>query len=283
MPSLRTIARRFPLGSFCALAFGISWTVWSPLAFGSTQDLPAAWRYLHLVGALGPACAALMVTHLTGGHAGLRALVDRMLAWRVPPVWHAVAWLAPFGLFLVSAVVVRIVFGLGWQLQTFGRSSEYPALSLPVYWGTTLVFYGWGEETGWRGFALPRLQSRHPALAATMMLSVIWAAWHIPLFAFAPGLQRMGPTEAIGWYLSIVTGAVLFTWMFNSTGGSVFITAVFHGTMDIVFVSPGPRELTMVLGSLVTCWGLAVLIVAGPRHLSRTGKVVAQSAPPAES
>jgi membrane protease YdiL (CAAX protease family) len=209
----------------------------------------------------------------------VRTLIGRMFAWRVPPLWHAVAWLVPFALFVVAAIVVRTALGRTWQLDTFGRSPEYPALPLPKYWAAGLVFYGWGEETGWRGSTLPRLQARHSALASTMMLSVIWAACHIPLFSFAPGLARMGPAEVIGWYLSIVTGAVLFTWLFNSTQGSIFIPAVFHGTMDIVFVSPGPPELATVLGALVTCWGLAVLVFSGPRHLSRSGKVVAPGDP----
>ena len=259
MPWIRRIARSYPLACFCAVAFSISWTLWSPLALGRPGGQLAS-RYLHLVGSLGPACAALIVTYLSSGRTAVRMLVGGMFAWRVPPLWHAVAWLVPFALFVVAAIVVRTAFGRSWQLDTFGRNPEYPALSLPMYWAASLVCYGWGEETGWRGFGLPRLQARHSALAATMILSVIWAAWHIPLFSFAPGLARMGPAEVMGWYLSIC---------------SIFIAAVFHGTMDIVFVSPGPPERATVLGALVTCWGLAVLVFAGPRHLSRSGKVVA--------
>jgi len=278
MPWIRRIARSYPLACFCAVAFSISWTLWSPLALGRPGGQLAS-RYLHLVGSLGPACAALIVTYLSSGRTAVRMLIGRMFAWRVPPLWHAVAWLAPFALFVVAAIVVRTAFGRSWELDALGRSPEYPALPLPMYWAASLVCYGWGEETGWRGFALARLQARHSALASTMILSVMWAAWHVPLFSFATGLMRMGPAEVMGWYLSILTGAVLFTWLFNSTQGSIFILAVFHGTMDIVFVSPGPPERATVLGALVTCWGLAVLVFAGPRHLSRSGKVVAAAHP----
>ena len=158
---------------------------------------------------------------------------------------------------------------------------EYPHLPEAVYWAASLFFYGWGEETGWRGFALPYLQGRHSAIASTVLVSLMWACWHIPLFSFAPGLSRMGAGEATGWYFSILTGAVLLTWLFNSTRGSVFIAAVFHGTMDIAFVSPGPPSITTALGALITLWGFAVVLLAGPRDLSSSSKVTLESQLPA--
>ena len=69
----------------------------------------------------------------------------------------------------------------------------------------------------------------------------------------------MGGAEMVGWYASLLTGSLLFTWLFNATGGSVFVVAVFHGAMDIAFLATGPRLLPIVLGGLITTWGAAVL------------------------
>ena len=110
-----------------------------------------------------------------------------MLAWRAAPVWHVVAWLGPFALFAIAVLVVRFVSGDTWQPRSFGRSLEYPHLPESVYWGASLLFYGWGEETGWRGFALPYLQARYSAITSTLLVSVMWACWHIPLFSFCAG------------------------------------------------------------------------------------------------
>jgi uncharacterized protein len=270
-----------PLAAFYVIACILSWTAWLPLLLWERQLLahqPS--HYWHLAGGVGPAVAALIVSGLYGGSDEQRRLLRRATAWRVPVIWHAVAWLSPFALFGVAAAGLTMA-GVTWDLTTFGRSLEYPHLPLAGYWLASILFYGFGEELGWRGFALPRLQPGRSALAATVLLSLGWALWHLPLFGFAPGLSRMGGLEIVGWYFSILTGAILFTWLFNSTGGSVLIAAVFHGTMDIAFVSPAPPLLSSVVGALITVWGLAVLVVAGPRHLSRSGKQVQVRAPDA--
>lgn len=192
------IARRCPLLCFIALAYGISWTLWSPLALDTRPDTHS-WQYLHLFGSLGPGCAGLITAYLYGGHSELRKLADRLFSWRVAPVWHVTAWLSPFGLFAIAVLVVQLAWGQTWEAKTFCSSSEFQDLPLLAYWMASLVFYGWGEETGWRGFALPHLQTRYSALTSTLWVSVMWACWHIPLFWFAPGLSRMGVGEVIGW------------------------------------------------------------------------------------
>ena len=81
----------------------------------------------------------------------------------------------------------------------------------------------------------------------------------------------MGLSGAVAWYFSILLGAVLFTWLYNSTQGSILIAAVFHGTADIVFNSPSPGDLATVIGVLMTLWGIIVLLAYKPATLSRSG------------
>ena len=158
----------------------------------------------------------------------------------------------------------------GWpELGEFGRSEEFAFLGLFPYWVANIIFFGFGEEVGWRGFALPRLQTGRSALLAALILSFFWAGWHIPLFWFAMGLKSMGLAGVLGWFFSLVTGSVLLAWIYNSTGGSVLIVSIFHGTLDIAITSPAGPELANVMGALVTIWGLAVLVWAGPNNLSR--------------
>lgn len=88
-----------------------------------------------------------------------------------------------------------------------------------------LVFYGFGEEVGWRGFALPCLQGRSSALRASALLAIGWAGWHLPLFAFSPGLSGMGAGGVAGWLVSLLLGSIVLTWLFNSTGGSIAAVA----------------------------------------------------------
>jgi uncharacterized protein len=262
---------KYPLLSFFLLAYAISWSIWSPLLLakqGMISYQPP--QYLHLLGSLGPALAALIITSVCSGSVGLRDLWRRMFDWRVAPRWYAIACL-PFLLFFGA---ILFTGWNSWEPKSFGRSAEYPELPALFYGIASILFYGWGEETGWRGFALPRLQTHHNALKATVILSCGWALWHLPLFGFIPGFSRMGIGGIFGWYFSILTGAIILTWLTNSTGDSIPIAAIFHGTMDIVFVSPAAPSVTNILGALITVWGIAVLLIAKPKYLSATGKVV---------
>jgi uncharacterized protein len=228
---------KYPLLFFFLLSYAISWSIWSPLLLakqGMIAYQPP--QYLHLLGSLGPALAALIMTSVCSGSVGLRDLWRRMFEWRVAPRWYAIACL-PFLLFFIA---VLLTGWNGWDPKSFGRSAEYPELPALFYGIASVLCYGWGEETGWRGFALPHLQAHQSALKATIIL----------------------------------TGAILLTWLTNSTKGSILIAAIFHGTMDIVFGSPAASSLTNALGALITVWGFAVLFIARPQYLSGMGKVV---------
>lgn len=265
------MARRHPLILFFVLAYAFSWAVWAPAALlsGGTSE-PQTSALLHLVGGLGPMASAFVVTALAGGYVGARELLGRVLRWRVGLGWWGLAVLGTPILFLVAAIISRILFGTWPDFGQFGHSEEFAFLGLLPYWSANIVFYGFGEEVGWRGFALPRLQTgRRSALTAALILGFFWAAWHIPLFAFVMGFDTMGLVGVPGWFISILVGSVLLAWLYNSTGGSVLIVAIFHGTLDITKSSPAGPQLANVMGALVTIWGLVVLHRAGPKELCR--------------
>jgi membrane protease YdiL (CAAX protease family) len=160
-------------------------------------------------------------------------------------------------------------------LAGFGRSREFPqfsALGFPAY---NILSFGHGEEVGWRGFALPRLQTRHSAFFATLLLTLGWALWHLPLFLYRPGYVTMGAADVVGWFLSFLTGAVLLTWLYNESKGSLLVVALFHAAVDIVFTSDiSSQPVITTAGVLMTCWGFIVLVVTGPNYLSRHGKMI---------
>jgi membrane protease YdiL (CAAX protease family) len=106
-----------------------------------------------------------------------------------------------------------------------------------------------GEELGWRGYALPRLQGRLHPLSASLVIGVIWAAWHLPYFAY-PAIHPM--PFGIGFPLfaiTLVSESVLATWLYNSTGGSVLATMLFHHSLHAASVVPVVPGL---IGTLVT-------------------------------
>jgi membrane protease YdiL (CAAX protease family) len=155
------------------LACAISWVLVSPLVLEGLsltgQLVPPSW---HAFGALGPIASAFIVTALVDGRVGVRELLGRMGRWHVGRTWFLLALLSPFALFAISAAILVV---LGSPLS--GIISLGPKQLTSFGW-IVGIFYGVGEEPGWRGFALPRLQKGCSALAATLILALFWFSWH---------------------------------------------------------------------------------------------------------
>jgi membrane protease YdiL (CAAX protease family) len=263
-------ATRHSLLMFFVLAYALSWAVEIPLALRARGLIaaPIPWS-LHYLAAYGPLLAAIIVTGLTDGREGLKELWQRMLKWRVRPVWWLVA-LAPLGLYALLALVLRFIPGQGVDLAALGQIDFLPNLGAGALFVWFLTF-GLGEETGWRGFALPRLQKGRTALSATLILWVVWALWHLPLFFYL-----YDATILMGLLLGLLAGAITFTWLYNSTGGSILLVAVWHGAFDFVTgcVACKTGIAAAVVSTLVMVWAVVVVVWFKPASLSRAGKQV---------
>ena len=165
-----TTISAFPL-KFVLIAFAFSWAYWLLAvleARGLIYSLPVP---AMLLGAFGPMVAAVVLTAQESGRAGLRSLLSRVVRWRVAPVWYGVALLGPIVLQLLAMALHVVVFG-GQPPNLLVMVGVLPTvLALSVY---MLVQVGIGEEIGWRGYALPKLQAGYSALVSSVILGVIW-------------------------------------------------------------------------------------------------------------
>ncbi|MES2766272.1 MAG: type II CAAX endopeptidase family protein [Bacteroidota bacterium] len=256
---------------YFALAYAISWVIWTPLwlphfGFKNLPTLP----FHHALGGFGPMIASIIMMRFEKGSAGLIDLFKRMMLWRVYPFWHAVAWFSPFLLLLLAAAFSAFNNGTAINLRGFGLSAEFPQFGILANFLYNFIAFGYGEETGWRGYALPKMQSSTNALKASLLLTIGWAAWHIPLFFYRPGYVEMGLGGIIGWVFSLLTGSILLTWLYNSSRGSILLCAVFHATIDMAFMSGNSNaEVMNIMGALITFWGIAVVAIAKPENLAR--------------
>lgn len=241
---------------FVGLAYVLSWTAWLPLtlhALDVTHTVPSP--YWHLAGGCGPALAALI---LALGDGEARSLLARCV--RAPLRWTVIAILGPVALFLTAAAVLYML-GAPIDLRATARTTEYPQLGIAAYVIANILFYGFGEELGWRGYLLPNLQQRLDPLRASLVVAAIWAGWHLPLFAFASGMSAMGLPGIIGWLSSMIAGSFLMTALYNRSR-SVLPVALFHGTLDILINSPTGAALQSTMGALVTVVGLGFALPA---------------------
>lgn len=246
--------KRYDLTVFLILAFALSWSIW-PLVLLNPESVPMI--------PYGPIIAVFIVLALTRGWAGVRDLLASIVRWRVGLGWYAVALLLPVILTLV-ALYLNALFG--GTTPTAADFAEWYTLPL-IFLTTTLIKGPLTEEPGWRGFLLPRLQSRYTPLVASLIVGVVWASWHLPLLLSDPSGQR----PPLQFIVLMVAQSVVFTWVYNGTRGSVLLVTLMHGAFNsfvsfmapVVFGSAAYGQFWWLMAALWWVVALAVIALTG--------------------
>jgi membrane protease YdiL (CAAX protease family) len=276
MARLSQLFTRYPVVVGFILMFALTWPLDLALAAQSHGLLPFYIPpVLGLFVGYGFVTAALIMTGVINGKAGIAALLRRILMWRVGLPWYGVVL---FGAAAIDLVAIGIHVLLGGTMpdfaKPFARQLVGPSLNL---WIAALIFMVYqvlanGEEFGWRGYALPRLQARYGALVASLIIGVIWAVWHVPKFLTAGDAH-----DYSFWFfaLQIIAEAILFTWVFNNTHGSLLMALLFHAALNtadvflpIIPSAIGDSRPILIAMGLRCVAALVVVIVAGP-HLGQ--------------
>jgi uncharacterized protein len=255
--------------TYFGLAYLISWIIWLPLyghIFG-LNNLPAL-PYQHAIGALGPLIAALITTFIFLEKDGIKKLLATFLQIK-PLIYLAVALLSPFLLVFIASLISYFINKTPINFSALVTAKEFPQSNFITFFIYNLLFFGFGEEVGWRGFALPRLQNKMNAFFASIVLTLFWALWHLPLFFYRDGFTTMSTAGIFGWVFSLLTGSILLTWLYNSSKGSILMCAVFHTTIDIAFTADfADKNIASYLGVLITVWGILTIIIFKPKKLA---------------
>jgi membrane protease YdiL (CAAX protease family) len=213
---------------FFALTFAAIWTCFlAAVAISyapASSDLRlAVIRGLVFVGTFAPALVALVLTAGVGTVSETKALLRRLFQWRVGGRRYLFAASYMAAVKLTVALAHRPITG-SWP--RFGNEAWYVivvaiVLSTPVQTG---------EEIGWRGYALPRLAARFGFARASVLLGLIWACWHLPLF-FLPGADTYGQSFPI-WVLGVTALSVAIAWLYAHTNGSLLLTMLMHSAVN---------------------------------------------------
>lgn len=251
--------KRNPLALYFTLALLISWLIESPLI--AMRQGWVEWNIpysIHYLASFGPMLSALIVTAATSGSAGLRELWGRIIRWRVNWKYAAFALLSPVVIFTSGMPIIKLITGEWPNLNLLGQANYLPFLGfwvLPIW----LITFGFGEEIGWRGFALPRLQKTMSISKATLILGLFWILWHVPTFFYHETYIGMGWMMLPGFVIGVLCGTVLFTWLYNGTGGSILMVAIWHGLFDLLTASKAGQDIIPIIMSAgVIIWALVV-------------------------
>jgi membrane protease YdiL (CAAX protease family) len=260
--------KKHPFLVYCLLAFSISWFGWFVLIL--TDTAPGFFNPWKLLAAFGPSLAGLLVIGVDCGKEGLRKVWNQLIRVRVRWIWYVLSLAGPPLLMLASLWFHILLGGTGLAFNDPAEVYRVIPVFLLVFFFSVL-----GEEIGWRGFALPWLQARFDALVSSLILGVIWALWHLPLF-WLPGDFHQQLT-LIWFLLQTVAITVLYTWIYNATRGSLWVILLLHTASNTAF-GVLPMLTEMAAGSLRPAWILNILLILsaglvvlinGPRTLTK--------------
>ncbi|WP_432562482.1 CPBP family intramembrane glutamic endopeptidase [Kineococcus sp. SYSU DK003] len=240
VPAPAKLFARRPVTAFFALAFGLSWLFWTPYVLSRNGmgvlpfEFPAVLGTSQLLGVLpgaylGPVTAALLVTALVEGRPGLRAWRGRLLRFRVGWRWYVgVAVAVPVSV-LATTLVLPGALAAARPVGLTLLLAYLPMLALQIV--TTAL----AEEPGWRDFALPRLQRRFGPVTGTVVLGLLWGAWHLPLFLTDWGGEDVTWVQPVVFTAACVPLSLVMTWVFNRTGQSVPIVMLLHAGINSTY------------------------------------------------
>lgn len=260
---MRSFIKAYPAASLGLLAMFLGA---APLLAVSAGLLPSG---ASQVGAFSASLAAFVLVALDGGREGVQALARRVLVWNVRWYWWAFVLFFPI---LPSVAALYLFHAIGGPLPDW--SELKPLWQVIPMIVLLTIFAGLGEEFGWRGFLLPRLNGGHNPLKASLIIGLFWGIWHIPLF-LTPGTVQNEWLHDGGWLLAIggytlfcMAWSVQYTWIFNNTQGSVLLAAVMHGSGNAWFggyidVYRGHFEGILVFAFVMAVVSLGIVLATG--------------------
>lgn len=272
---------------YFVLAFAITWTAQiAGMNLAQTIGLPLSNEdnfnhflalfsgdvrlpYLVFTTGAGPLLAALIVLSIFEGHEGIRNLFAQMSLSRVSVRWLVIVLLLPIVLSLASLLIGTFSNGMNPPDITPKLSFAY-FIPFLLY---MIIFTGFWEEPGWRGFALPRLQKYYNAETSSWILGMLWGAWHLPVNLYLN--WEAGPAVIIPLIIGLLLGTVgwtiVNTWVYNNTQ-SLLLMILLHGwtnTVQSYLVLSTGNMAAMSIFSILP-WALAIYLTKkyGKENLS---------------
>jgi membrane protease YdiL (CAAX protease family) len=258
---------------FFVAAFAWTWLFWG-IGILTNANLETGEGFIYMpLGVIGPAVAGVVFVYLTRDREGRRDYWKRIVDFRrIPGRWYLVIFLFVPALHVLAALLDLLAGGSGasWGETVRSALTDPATILMSILFSTLIPFF---EEMGWRGYVLDRLQEKRTALAASLILGVVWAVWHLPLF-FIEGSYQAGlgvGTPAFWLFMfGILPLSLVFTWIYNHTGRSTLAVILFHAMVNFT------GELIALIGRADTLsillWFMAALgitIVWGGKKLAR--------------
>lgn len=256
---MRQRVRRHPVALFLVASFGFSWGLWGLMLLSQHHQLPFRFP-TNWTGSFGPFFGAVVALALGGEKGELKALFRSLFAWRIGWNWTAFCLLATVA---VSFLALALFVVSGHPVPTVHAPGPGLLLQFLLYF-LVIFFLGGplGEEPGWRGFLQPVLHRRRSPLLASVMIGLVWTAWHVPLL-YLEGAAQKG-ASLVDFGLTVFPCAFLFTAAYLGTAGSLFAALLLHTAINTYseIILPAIAPALKDDEAFATCTTLALWLVA---------------------
>jgi membrane protease YdiL (CAAX protease family) len=235
--SLANVLRKKPVISFFILAFIISWAIWTPLVIYyysspfevSFSTVPVVLIIFAFLGFFGPTIAGLIMARVADGRGGIKKLLSGWKFWRTSIFWY-------LGILACRLLLDVVSYSLSVSLFNLDVTLDWSrwSLILPAFGQAALIGGAIAEETGWRGFALPRLMKSRSALFSALIIGVLWGLWHLPL-CLIPGANfptATTPELFLVYVAKVICFSVIISWIYVNTKGNIFACYLFHALLN---------------------------------------------------
>ncbi|BCZ44708.1 CAAX amino protease [Clostridium gelidum] len=210
--------------------FLFTWMFWIISFTSTSSSLNSIFR---IVGSLMPSLMSIILTNYFYGRKGLKDLLKKLTIWKVNPLFYVFIIFYSAASFYIPYFIC-VIAGADYKIQIinqiFGFNLDNPLSLLACL--IVILFFGGplGEELGWRGFVLPKLQKKYTPLLSGIIAGVIWTCWHIPMFLF----HIQGYDNFIVYLLQTISLSIIYTWLYNHVKGSLLIPILYHCIDDFI-------------------------------------------------
>lgn len=235
--SVSNLLTKKPLLSFFLLTYIISWGIWTPIVVNyyrnpfpiSFAETPLYLILLAFLGFFGPTFAALIMAGVEDGRKGIKRLFSGWKRWQIGIPWYLAILISQIVIELAATWLYITVYDVSPEITWHAWYGVFPMFLQAAILGGAIA-----EETGWRGYALPRLMNTKNALTSSILIGLIWGVWHLPI-SLIPGANFPVPLNPVLFGIFILNAtfiSVVMTWLFNNSRGSILICYLYHALLN---------------------------------------------------
>lgn len=251
---------------YILIAYGITWAILFPLIFFYSAINFYAREIWHSFGAIGPTLAAILILSRKNEQKHLKWLKKGLI--NIPQLKLIIFAFIPL-IFFGLSLLIEIILGISVLLDVLNENNITNIVSL-FFLFLPSISYGFFEEIGWRGYFLPKLQKDYNALKSTVILTIIWYFWHIPMFFY-----RFDLFFAIFFMFPLIlSGSIVFTFLFNQSKGSILMVIILHIGYDIVSSSGLSILAIILISAFFIMMDIRAIKIYGVESLSQEEKIV---------